>query len=195
MTTTSRDHRSDRHRATRQDILDAAWRLTAEHGLTGWSLKQLGDAVGMRAPSLYVYFPSKAEIYDAMFASGYVDLRAMIDATRRPKEPRQLLRTAARVFIDFAVANPPRYQLLFLRTVPGFEPSPQSYQLALETLDVTRGVLAQAGATRADDLDLWTALVTGLAAQQLSNDPGGTRWRRLINDAVDMFAASRITTS
>ena len=194
MTTTSRDHRSDRHRATRQDILDAAWRLTAEHGLTGWSLKQLGDAVGMRAPSLYVYFPSKAEIYDAMFASGYADLRAMIDATRRPKEPRQLLRTAARVFIDFAVANPPRYQLLFLRTVPGFEPSPQSYQLALETLDITRGVLAQAGATRADDLDLWTALVTGLAAQQLSNDPGGTRWRRLINEAVDMFAASRITT-
>jgi hypothetical protein len=35
--------------------------------------------------------------------------------------------------------------------------------------------------------DLFTALGTGLADQQLSNDPGGDRWIRLIDDAVEMF--------
>lgn len=193
MTEVNRDRRAERHQATRQEILDAAWKLAAEQGLTGWSLKDLADAVGMRAPSLYVYFASKAEIYDALFASGYEDLRALIDATRRPKDPRRLLRLAARTFIDFAIENPARYQLLFLRTVPGFEPSPTSYQLALETLDDMRVVLKSAGAVRGADLDLWTALVTGLASQQISNDPGGTRWKRLADEAVEMFVAGRLS--
>jgi len=39
------------------------------------------------------------------------------------------------------------------------------------------------------DLDLWTAILTGLVDQQISNDPGGMRWERLIDDAVDMFFA------
>jgi mRNA degradation ribonuclease J1/J2 len=29
--------------------------------------------------------------------------------------------------------------------------------------------------------------MTGLTDQQISNDPGGTRWRRLVDRAVDML--------
>jgi hypothetical protein len=36
-------------------------------------------------------------------------------------------------------------------------------------------------------LDLWTAVMTGLTDQQISNDPGGTRWTRLVDRAVDML--------
>ena len=36
-------------------------------------------------------------------------------------------------------------------------------------------------------LDLWTAISTGLVDQQISNDPGGDRWTRLIDEAVDLF--------
>lgn len=36
-------------------------------------------------------------------------------------------------------------------------------------------------------LDLMTAIGNGLADQQLSNDPGGDRWIRLIDEAVEMF--------
>jgi hypothetical protein len=38
-------------------------------------------------------------------------------------------------------------------------------------------------------LDLWTALIAGLVDQQISNDPGGDRWIRLIDDVVTMFLA------
>jgi hypothetical protein len=34
---------------------------------------------------------------------------------------------------------------------------------------------------------MWTALTTGLVDQQISNDPGGTRWSDLVDEAVDMF--------
>ncbi len=188
------DRRARRHEATRQEILDAAWRLARERGLTGWSLREVATEVGMRAPSLYGYFGSKEAIYDAMFAEGSAQLLARTDAMPRPADPVDLLRAVAREFVDFCVADPPRYQLLFLRVVPGFVPSPASYALAEEVLERLRGVLAAAGVTSERAVDLWTALVTGLATQQVSNDPDGTRWTDLVDHAVDMFLASELAT-
>jgi hypothetical protein len=34
---------------------------------------------------------------------------------------------------------------------------------------------------------LFTALLSGLADQQIANDPGGDRWLRLVDSAVDMY--------
>jgi hypothetical protein len=82
--------------------------------------------------------------------------------------------------------------LLFLRTIPGFEPSEAAYRLSREALDRMAVVLAAAGAGAPEHLDLWTALLTGLATQQVSNDPGGDRWSRLVAPAVDMFIAAHL---
>ena len=40
----------------------------------GVALRDLGVAVGLRQPSLYVYFASKLDLYDAMFADGHRQL-------------------------------------------------------------------------------------------------------------------------
>src|SRR5690348_9803903 len=127
------DRRRARHAATKQEIVDAAWRLAREHGLGGWSLRDVADAVGMRAPSLYVYFGSKNAVFDAMFADGCA---AMLDrfrsaaAAAEGTSVEEVLHLAATTFFDFCAEDPARYQLLFLRTLPGFEPSEASYALA-----------------------------------------------------------------
>jgi len=36
--------------------------------------------------------------------------------------------------------------------------------------------------------DIYTALLSGLINQQLANDPGGQRWRRLIPRVIAIFA-------
>ncbi len=82
----------------------------------------------------------------------------------------------------------PGVQLLFLRTIPGFQPSPDSYAIAVEVLASVRTILARAGLRHEADFDLWTAVIAGLAGQQLANDPGGDRYLRLIDGAVTMFA-------
>jgi hypothetical protein len=78
---------------------------------------------------------------------------------------------------------------LFQRTIPGFEPSPESYAPSVEGLEMTRQTLVDAGGTDPRDLDLYTGVVTGLVDQQISNDPGGDRWYRLLDDALDMLFA------
>jgi AcrR family transcriptional regulator len=190
-----RDRRADRHAATKREILDAAWRLSRERGLAGWALRDVGEAVGMRAPSLYGYFDNKFAVYDAMFADGYAALlelagRTDADLADRGAAPVEVLRAAAGMFFEFCVEDPARLQLLFLRTIPGFEPSESAYALAQQAFERMAALMAAAGLQAPEHVDLWTALLTGLATQQVSNDLGGERWRRLVGPAVDMFVAA-----
>jgi AcrR family transcriptional regulator len=197
---TAPDRRTARHAATKAEIVQAAWVLARERGLTGWALRDVAEAVDMRTPSLYVYFDSKNALFDAMFADGNAELLrrvqvAVSDVGARALPAAEVLRTGARLFFDFCVEDPARYQLLFLRTIPGFEPSEPAYALAREALAGLAEVLAAAGAGKSEQVDLWTALVGGLVTQQVSNDPGGDRWRKLVDPAVDMFVATQLPPS
>jgi len=182
-----RDRRSERRQATIDEILETAWRLARVEGLAGLSLRELAAEVGMRPQSLYSYFDSKHDIYDAMFAAGYRQLLARQAEWEMVGEPHADVRTMADTFIGFCTEDPVRYQLLFQRTIPGFEPSPESFTLAVQCLDVTVAQLAELGIDDPRHIDLFTAIGTGLTDQQISNDPGGDRWTRLIDDATAMF--------
>jgi AcrR family transcriptional regulator len=184
-----RDRRAERFEATRQEILDVAWELVRGDGLAGLSMRELGKRVGLRAQSLYVYFLSKHAIYDAMFAEANRELLDRRRSLDLDADPVVALRQSARCFVDFCTEDLARYQLLFQRTIPGFEPSEESYSVAREVLDGGRRVLARVGVTDPVDVDLFTGLISGLVAQQNANEPGGKRWTRQLDRAIDMYLA------
>jgi AcrR family transcriptional regulator len=183
----ARDRRAERYAATRREILDAAWDLVRADGLGSLSMRELGARVGMRAQSLYVYFPSKYAIYDAMFGESNVELLRRISALPATLDPVEGMRLRARVFLEFCVEDPVRYQLLFQRTIPKFEPSPEAYDPALRVLDEAREALRACGITSGRAFDAWLALTAGIAAQQNANEPGGDRWVRLADELSDMY--------
>src|SRR5260370_26021315 len=133
-----------------------------------------------------------------MFREGqiaFADATAKVaDDLGRDASAEAELRLAAHRFFDFCTSDPARYQLMFQRVIPDFVPSPETYSLAVESLGRTRNRIRAAGLDPDRDLDLWTALLSGLVDQQLANDPGGTRWERLIDDALDMFFAFATAT-
>jgi AcrR family transcriptional regulator len=182
----NRDRRAERRSATRAEILQAAHDLCAAKGLASLSLRELAQQIGLKAPSLYSYFESKNAIYDALFAQGSQQL---LDG--RPQQiPNDLLegiRAIMRYFVEFCVADPVRYQLLFQRTIPGFVPSDESYGISLNAMRLTRDWFADHGLDRPEVIDLFTAIGSGIAAQQNSNEPGGDRWTRLVDGAALMF--------
>ncbi len=182
------DVRTRRREQTRREILEAAWRLAERDGIAGLSLRDLAGEVGMRAPSLYTYYDSKAAIYDEMFAAGYRALRAkMDDFTIDPDNPVESVAGVIEAFVDFCHASVPRYQLMFTRAVPGWEPSPESYAVSVASYARMTEQLGELGVDDPRDLDLLSALTSGLASQQLANDPDGDRWRRLSHEAAQMF--------
>lgn len=183
----SPDWREARRRSARDAIVAAAWELVREEGLAGLSLRDLARRAGITPPTVYAYFDSKNAIYDAMFGGAATQFADLLSEPFEGDDPYEHLIAGVRRFFAFCTEDPARYQLLFQRTLPEFEPSPESYAPAQQALAQVRALLALNGITEARHLDLWTALVTGLVDQQVSNDPGGSRWTRLIEEAVTMF--------
>jgi AcrR family transcriptional regulator len=187
---TTTDPRQQRREAKLAGILVEAWQLAHRDGLAAVSLHNLAAAVGLRQPSLYVYFDSKLALYDAMFADGYRQLLEYFAAHDYSGDPRDALVRFLADTVQFSGDDIVRHQLLFQRTIPGFDPSPESWALALEFYERASAVIKAAGVEDQVDLDLFTALVSGMAHQQVANDPGGTRWVAHAERAVDMLLAA-----
>jgi AcrR family transcriptional regulator len=183
------DTRTLRRQATRERIIDAAWILARRDGLAALSFREVAAAVGMRAPSLYTYFDSKNALYDAMYAESVTKLYEALSPHADGPTPEATLRNIQRGFVAFMASNPVRYQIIVERPVPGFVPSPESFGLAQRGFSVAREALAKAGITDDRALDMWRAMNTGLLTQQIANEPGGDRWTRLADEALDMYLA------
>jgi hypothetical protein len=124
-----------------------------------------------------------------MFGQAAAQFADRITAPFDEDDPRDMLVAGAKRFVEFCTSDAARYQLLFQRTIPGFEPSAESYSHAVRALESSRQRLVAAGIDDPRHVDLWTAMMTGLVDQQISNDPGGTRWTSLVEDAVDALIA------
>jgi AcrR family transcriptional regulator len=185
-----RDRQAERREATRREILDAAWDIARREGLAGVTLREVAARVGMQPPSLYGHFASKNAIYDAMFGAAwaeYLEVAEGLEASM-PQAPRKALLHMLQTFVDFAVADLVRFQLMNQRVVTDFRPSPEAYAPSVRVLEMFRTGLRAIGVRNQADVDLCVAIVGGLVDAQFANDPGGRRWTRLLPRAVDMFA-------
>ena len=184
-----RGARARRRQALVDEIVEAADALVHAEGLAGLSMRDLGTRVGLHSSSLYQYFPSKLDIYDALFARWHRQLDAWMSSFDRDGDPEQVFRIGSARFTAFCMADPVRYQLLFQRTIPGFAPSEASMALAWQTYHEMIAALADVGVTEPADVDLWTAIQMGITEQQWANDPGGRRFADHLEPAIDMFLA------
>lgn len=154
------------------------------------TLREVAARVGMRAPSLYTHFESRNAIFDSMFAEAWRDCLEQMETgirTAPGSSLREFLKWNSRTFFEFCASDPARYQLMNQRTIPGFEPTPESYLPSVNSWERFRREIAPYGVTRTEDVDLYTALLGGLIDAQLANDPGGNRWEKLLDRAVDMY--------
>ncbi len=182
--------RERRRRDTGRDILDAAWRLAEDTGIAGLSFREVAREVGMQAPSLYTYFDSKDALHDAMFAEGYRQLgEAVTEWTAQVDglEPAEALGTVIGLWVGFCQESIARYQVMFTRAIPGWRPSEEAYAASLQVYEQMTAALQWVGIARPEDVDLYTAVASGLAAQQIANEPGGDRWARLAPTAARML--------
>jgi AcrR family transcriptional regulator len=177
------DRRLRRRLETIEEIVDVAIDVMTDFGVGGLSLGEVARRMGMRTPSLYVYFDSKNAVYDAVFARGWRAVHAEI--TPLYAEVHQVEDLAAhflrtgRVFVGWMLAHPAQAQLMCWRVVPGYEPSPEAYEPAVAVIESSKecfDVLQQRGLFRPECdtevlLRTWTVLTSGVMTQQLANAP------------------------
>lgn len=170
--------RQRNHEMMVRTILETARAIMREDGVAALSMQELARRLDMRAPSLYHYFAGKMAIYDALFRLGFTryadQLRANTDGVLTWQEE---VRLVFETYMAFAVDEPDLFQLCFERPVPGFVPSAESMQMSLDLLNQGYERAAQWTALAASGLepkqlmDLLIAIMHGLTALHLANEP------------------------
>jgi AcrR family transcriptional regulator len=194
------DRRAARRQQTIDEALDHAVAIMTEHGVGALTVSEMARRMGIRAPSLYKYFPSLHGVYDALFARGLrAQQRAVRAAIEESERGTTRIRIGARAVVAWTVANPALAQLMFWRPVPGFEPSPEVFHDSVTEMVEVQAELAEAvqcgelvaRAADADAVRLFTIVLSGVISQQMANEPGATYdtgvFTRLTDDAIDMF--------
>lgn len=194
--------RRDRNRQEMTDaILDAARDVMREEGVAALNLQEIARRVGMRAPSLYNYFSSRMAIYEALFARGMHNYRTQLERLFDEHDPAtwDVFAAGAEHFFQFAKDSPEMFQLLFERPVPGFVPSEEGLaegRQLVAAIDraIDRAVqhgLIRSGLSAAQTRDLFLALMHGITAQHMANEPelpvGEGRFGSLLPAALDLL--------
>ena len=181
MTTTNppSSRRRHKHDVMVRTILDTARAIMREEGVAALSMQELARRLDMRAPSLYHYFPGKMAIYDALFRLGFTLYGEQMErATQVAATWQDELRLSFETYMAFAIQNPDLYQLCFERPVPGFVPSEQSMLVSVGLLRRSYERAAywrheiDSGLAPEQMVDLLIAMMHGLTALHLANEPG-----------------------
>jgi AcrR family transcriptional regulator len=191
---TSPSRRRLRHEESIASILTTAREIMRSEGAAALTMQELARRLGIRPPSLYNYFTGKMAIYDALFQLGFrlfdEEMHQPMDLEPASTTPELFLQTTMARYMHFAQQH------------PGFIPSPASMAVSLgilgKALARTEAWLQESGQTPDATLttlqhfDLFNAVMHGLTALHLANEPhlpiGEGRFGSLIPAAVAMFS-------
>jgi AcrR family transcriptional regulator len=99
-------------KTTDAKIIAAARRLVLGRGRNGFSMNDVAEAVGVRAPSLYGRFADRAELLAAVELELWGKLERRIARAPRSSDPGRTLTAQAHAYRAFAKANPKGYALI-----------------------------------------------------------------------------------
>jgi AcrR family transcriptional regulator len=104
----------------RDEVLDAAEALLSELGSEhAVSMRAVAQRVGVSPAALYLHFPTKFSLLDAVCYRGFEHFAETIDAAAAAAtDPVEALRRMGRAYIEFGLANPEKYQILMLQGDP-----------------------------------------------------------------------------
>ena len=115
--------RRDRLRAaTEAEIKAAAWRLIAEGGPDGLSLRAIARDVGMANGTVYGYYAGRDELITALISDAYEELVARLSESMGDLRGADRVLAYGRSFREWAVERPDLFRLVYGDPVAGYRP-------------------------------------------------------------------------
>ena len=99
----------------RRRLIEAAVELLAERGPEGTSLREIARRAGVSHGAPLRHFDSLTSLLSEVAANGFADLEASVDsaAATAGEHPRARLAAGGRGYLDFALANPGVFALMW----------------------------------------------------------------------------------
>lgn len=171
---------SDATADLRQQTLDVARRLIGHHGYRDVSMRDIAAEVGCSVSTLYFHFQNRDALLHALIDEGferwYGELLAL---QQRYGDPIALLEAIARRYIEFGLANPELYEIMYLFHPQSMQRMPRElFRRIRRSLDLTADTVERCAApgtlsgeeSRATAAAIWATLhgvVATLLTQRL----------------------------
>lgn len=110
--------------AKRARILDAARTLFLERGVEAVTLREIAQRIEYSTTAIYVHFKDKAALVAAMLDEDFAQFSRSLEHMAEVADPVERLAALHDAYLDFALAMPHHYQLLFL--TPGTNAQPEA---------------------------------------------------------------------
>jgi AcrR family transcriptional regulator len=95
-------------------IAATAEALFRAHGYRAVSMRKLAAEVGCTAMAIYSYYPSKFRLLQHLWTLAFDELHARLAAAAGASDPRLDLQNLAAAFVEYWVANPENYRMVFM---------------------------------------------------------------------------------
>jgi AcrR family transcriptional regulator len=103
------------HGDLRRALIDAALQLIAEQGVSGLTLREVAQRVGVSRMAPYRHFEDKSTLLAAVAQEGFRALRTYLNSASDRADPKPLerLQGIGVAYVRYAVANPAHYRVMF----------------------------------------------------------------------------------
>jgi AcrR family transcriptional regulator len=85
--------------------------------------------------SIYNHFGDMHGVFDAVYEYGFTELAEALRASTTSSHPVLAIQEMGSAYRRFALENPDTYAVMFLRVVPGFEASDESFLAAARSFE------------------------------------------------------------
>ncbi|OKH21054.1 TetR family transcriptional regulator [Hydrococcus rivularis NIES-593] len=160
------------HGDLRQALIDTAIELIAERGMSDWSLREVARRIGVSHTAPYRHFADREALLAAVAEKGFQEMSNYLLQTleKIPNEHSQRLQSIGVAYVQYAIAHPCEYEVMFRYSQKDKRRYPALSEAATTAFMVLVNVIVEgqkAGAFRAENPKglAWVAwsLVHGLA--------------------------------
>jgi len=119
----------------REKILQEAIDIVQKHGVENVTMRSLAERLGYSPATIYLHFQNKRELLHDLALEGFDRMIAALEPCLRLPDPSEALLEGAKRYIDFGLANPEIYRLMFQDTsVQAFTPDDIAHRSRLWNL-------------------------------------------------------------
>ncbi|MBG9375671.1 TetR/AcrR family transcriptional regulator [Panacibacter sp. DH6] len=102
----------------RKMILDASMKLFVEEGFDQVTIRKIADLIEYSPTTVYLYFKDKNEIFYQLHELGFQKMAISSQSIAGIENPLLRLHKMGEHYIDFGLANPEYYDVMFIQRAP-----------------------------------------------------------------------------
>lgn len=182
---------------TSKRIATAARELLDAEGVEAVTMRRVAAAVGITAMAVYRHYKDRDSLLNALADEGFEELAGKLQETRLKGEVETRMRKVLDQHLDFALARPKLFELMFLRPRQGARQFPRDFAAGKSPTANPFAELVAEGirAGLFQPIDIWEvafesgALLQGLVMLYLGGRVAATEqeFRRIVHRAMQRY--------